>query len=157
MRKCSAAARYILQDVHICTFGPPGPFGRIHPEPGEPTDAEKAEIERLRTRHDELANMDEHEWTDEFVAEAEGTLPDDPNYAFCPSYELGDEPQQIRIVFEGMDGYVPTALVALTVDDAERLCDKLNRRLGHSREDWTALAAQSMRAEAPEPGDTTEH
>ena len=25
MRKCSAAARYILQDVHICTFGPPGP------------------------------------------------------------------------------------------------------------------------------------
>ena len=41
-------------------------------------------------------------------------MPDDPNYAFCPSYELGDEPQQIRIVFEGMDGYVPTALVALT-------------------------------------------
>ena len=31
-----------------------------------------------------------------------------------PSYEFGDEPQQIRIVFEGMDGYVPTALVALT-------------------------------------------
>ena len=85
------------------------------------------------------------------------TLPDDPNYAFCPSYELGDEPQQIRIVFEGMDGYVPTALVALTVDDAERLCDKLNRRLGHSREDWTALAAQSMRAEAPEPGDDSWH
>ena len=24
MRKCSGAARY--QDVHICTFGPPGPF-----------------------------------------------------------------------------------------------------------------------------------
>ena len=56
-----------------------------------------------------------------------------------------------------MDGYVPTALVALTVDDAERLCDKLNRRLGHSREDWTALAAQSMRAEAPEPGDDSWH
>ena len=47
------------------------------------------------------------------------TLPDDPNYAFCPSYDLGDEPQQIRIVFEGLEGYVPTALVALTVDDAE--------------------------------------
>ena len=43
------------------------------------------------------------------------TLPDDPNYAFCPSYDLGDEPQQIRIVFEGLDGYVPTALVALTL------------------------------------------
>ena len=85
------------------------------------------------------------------------TLPDDPNYAFCPSYDLGDEPQQIRIVFEGMDGYVPTALVAITVDDAERLCDCLNARLGHSRADWTALAAHSMRAEAPEIDDDSRH
>ena len=85
------------------------------------------------------------------------TLPDDPNYAFCPSYDLGDEPQQIRIVFEGMDGHVPTALVALSLDDAERLCDRLNARLGHSREDWTALAAQSMRPEAPEIDDDSRH
>ena len=42
------------------------------------------------------------------------TLPDEPVYAFAPSYELPDQPQQIRIVFDGMDGYVPTALVALT-------------------------------------------
>ena len=47
-------------------------YGRIHPEPGEPTDAETAEIERLRNRHDELATMEEHEWTDELVAAAEG-------------------------------------------------------------------------------------
>ena len=53
--------------------------------------------------------------------------------------------EQIRIVFEGMSGYVPTALVALTLDDAERLCDRLNARLGFSREQWTALAARSMR------------
>ena len=46
------------------------------------------------------------------------TLPDDPNYAFCPSYDLGDEPQQIRIVFEGVEGYAPTALVALTAISA---------------------------------------
>ena len=85
------------------------------------------------------------------------TLPDNPNYCFVPAYDLEDEVQQIRIVFEDMAGYVPTALVALTVDDAERLCDKLNARLGLSREDWTALAAESMRAETPEPGDTTEH
>ena len=85
------------------------------------------------------------------------TLPDHPDYAFCPSYELGDEPQQIRIVFEGVPGHVPTALVALTVDDAERLCDRLNARLGHSREDWTALAARSMRAEAPETDDESLH
>ena len=46
-------------------------YGRIHPEPGEPTDAEKAEIEKLRTRHDELADLDEEDWTDELAAEAE--------------------------------------------------------------------------------------
>ena len=46
-------------------------FGRIHPEPTEPTDAEKAEIEKLRTRHDELANMDEDAWTEALVEEAE--------------------------------------------------------------------------------------
>ena len=85
------------------------------------------------------------------------TLLDDPNYAFCPSYELGDEPQQIRIVFDGMPGYVPTALVALTVEAAEGLCDRLNARLGHSREDWTALAARSMRAERPDGADESRH
>ena len=85
------------------------------------------------------------------------TLPDEPNYAFCPSYELGDEPQQIRIVFEGIDGYVPTALVALDIDAAERLCDRLNARLGHSREDWTALAGSSMHAGGPETDSDSRH
>ena len=46
-------------------------YGRIHPEPSEPTDAESAELEKLRTRHDELATLDEHEWTDELIAEGE--------------------------------------------------------------------------------------
>ena len=50
-------------------------FGRIQPEPAEPTDEEKAEIERLRTRHDELVNMDEDEWTDALVEEAEAIEP----------------------------------------------------------------------------------
>ena len=85
------------------------------------------------------------------------TLPDNPNYCFVPAYDVEDEVQQIRIVIEGMSGYVPTALVALTVEDAENICDKLNRRLGLSRVEWTALAARSMRAETREPGDVTEH
>ena len=38
-------------------------FGRVRPQPAEPTDEEKAEIERLRTRNDELANMDDDGWT----------------------------------------------------------------------------------------------
>ena len=56
------------------------------------------------------------------------TLADDPVYAFAPEYDLPGEPQQIRIVFEGMEGYVPTALVALSLDDALRLCDYGNNR-----------------------------
>ena len=50
-------------------------YGRIHPEPAEPTDEEKAEIEKLRARHDELVNMDEDQWTDALVEEAEAIEP----------------------------------------------------------------------------------
>ena len=47
-------------------------FGRISPEPGAPTDEERAERERLWARHDELVNTDEDDWTDELGQEAEG-------------------------------------------------------------------------------------
>ena len=50
-----------------------------------------------------------------------------------------------------MDGYIPTALVALTLADAERLCDRLNRRLGLDREAWSRLAARSMAANRDDP------
>ena len=50
-------------------------FGRVRPTPAQPTDEEKAEIERLHVRHDELVNMDEDEWTDELVEEAEAIEP----------------------------------------------------------------------------------
>ena len=46
-------------------------FGRVHPTPGETTDEEKAEVERLHVRHDELVNMDEDEWTEALANEAE--------------------------------------------------------------------------------------
>ena len=79
------------------------------------------------------------------------TLPDNPNYCFVPAYDVEAEVQQIRIVIEGMAGHVPTALVALTMDDALSICDKLNRRLGYDREAWTAMAAASMHAEDNDP------
>ena len=79
------------------------------------------------------------------------TLPKDPNYCFVPAYDVEDEVQQIRIVIEGMAGYVPTALVALTVESAEDVCDRLNRRLGLDRAAWTAMAAASMHAEDDDP------
>ena len=59
------------------------------------------------------------------------TLPDEPNFCFVPACDLEADVQQIRIVIEGMAGHVPTALVALTMDDALNNCDKLNRRLGY--------------------------
>ena len=52
---------------------------------------------------------------------------------------------QTAFNIDGVDAsYIPTALVALTLDDAERLCDRLNARLGLDREAWTHLVAQSM-------------
>ena len=47
-------------------------YGRVRPQPAEPTDGETAEIECLRTRNDELANMDDDGWTEELIEEAEG-------------------------------------------------------------------------------------
>ncbi len=79
------------------------------------------------------------------------TLPDEPNFCFVPAYDVDTEVQQIRIVIEGLAGHVPTALVALDLDDALSLCDKLNRRIGYDRDAWTAMAAASMRAEDDDP------
>ena len=75
------------------------------------------------------------------------TLPDEPDYCFAPAYDVETDMQQIRIVFAGVPGHVPTALVTLDLEDAMNLCDKLNRRHGHDREAWTAMAAESMRDE----------
>ena len=72
-------------------------------------------------------------------------LPEDCVFAFCPAYEPSDDPQPIRIVFDGMPGFITTTLVALTLDDAERLCTRLNARLGLDRDAWWAIAARSMR------------
>ena len=46
-------------------------YGRISPEPSALTTEETAELERLRTREDEIADLDEDEWTEELEAEAQ--------------------------------------------------------------------------------------
>ena len=46
-------------------------YGRISPEPSAPTTEETAELERLCTREDEIADLDEDEWTEELEAEAQ--------------------------------------------------------------------------------------
>lgn len=79
------------------------------------------------------------------------TLPDEPNYCFAPAYDVEADVQQIRLVIEGLAGHVPTALVALDLDDALGICDRLNSRLGYDRKAWTAMVAASMRAEGDLP------
>ena len=46
-------------------------YGRIQPEPAQPTEEETAELDRLRTREDDLANLDEEDWTEDLEEEAE--------------------------------------------------------------------------------------
>ena len=79
------------------------------------------------------------------------TLPDEPNFCFVPAYDVETDVQQIRIVIEGLAGHVPTALIALDLDGALDICDKLNRRLGYDRDAWQAMAAASMQAEDDNP------
>ena len=85
------------------------------------------------------------------------TLPDEPDYCFVPAYDVEADVQQIRIVIQGLAGHIPTALVALDLDDALSICDKLNRRLGYDREAWTAMAAASMQAEDDDPDGSAWH
>ena len=46
---------------------------------------------------------------------------------------------------------IPTALVVLTGDEAMRVADRLNARLGFDRAAWTALAAKCLRDGAGDP------
>ena len=85
------------------------------------------------------------------------TLPDEPNFCFCPAYDVETEVQQIRIVIEGLAGHVPTALVSLDLENALDICDKLNRRLGLDREAWQAMVAASMQDEDEDPEGSAWH
>ena len=46
-------------------------YGRIEPQPAERTPEEQAEIEKLEARQAELAELDDEEWTQETLTEAE--------------------------------------------------------------------------------------
>ena len=46
-------------------------FGRIVSTPATPKEEERAELERLETREDELTNLDDEEWTEALVEEAD--------------------------------------------------------------------------------------
>ena len=70
-----------------------------------------------------------------------------PTYAFCPAYDFADKPQEIRIVFLGHPGYISTSLTTANLEEAETLCDRLNAKLGISRDIRTALMTASMQGQ----------
>ena len=72
------------------------------------------------------------------------TLPDEPAYAFCPAGDSHDGPFQIRIAVEDMAIAIPTSMIAVSLTDALRMCDRLNRKLGLDRAAWTALVERCM-------------
>ena len=76
-------------------------------------------------------------------------LANDPVYAFTPTYDRDQPVQQILMVFEGMTGHASTSLVALSLQDAEQLCDRLNAQLGLDRDAWLRIAAQATPSVRP--------
>ena len=93
-------------------------FGRVRPTPAEPTDEEKAEIERLHTRHDELVNMDEDAWTDELIEEAE---------TIEPRLEEIQDAIKARAVFKPEDIAIAGCIVTVGSDGALQVVQGLVR------------------------------
>ncbi len=80
-----------------------------------------------------------------------------PNYCFFPGYDEELKIHQVCLLIEGMDKPISTTLTCVTGDNATDICDRLNARLGHSREEWTRMAAQFLDSQAPGTGKPTTH
>ena len=93
-------------------------FGRVRPTPAEPTDEEKAEIERLHTRQGEFTELDDDEWTAELAEEAEGI---DTRLA-----EI-DEAVKARAVFKPEDIAIAGCIVTVGNDGALQVVHGLVR------------------------------
>ena len=84
-------------------------YGRIEPQPAERTPEEVAEIDRLVTRQNELAEIDDENWTEELLAEAESIE------ARLDEIERGIE---ARAVFRREDFAVAGCIVTIGHDGA---------------------------------------
>ena len=71
-------------------------------------------------------------------------IPERIVYCFAPSYHAPERPQEIRMVFAGESGFVPTSLGARNLAQAEALCDRLNAPLGISHEQRRRMLARSL-------------
>ena len=78
------------------------------------------------------------------------TLPDEVDFAFRPEALPEEDVHRVVLVVEGMARPIPTSLITLADEAAQRVCDRLNRRLGHrDRDSWATFAARCLRAGAP--------
>ena len=91
-------------------------FGRIAPAPGLPTEAEQAEIERLRTREDELTHLIDADWTEALVEEAE---------AIEARMEAIDTAVESRAVFRREDYAIAGCIATIGNDGGLRLIQGL--------------------------------
>ena len=74
------------------------------------------------------------------------TLPDEADFVFFAETMPDEGLHRIAIAVDGMDAPIPTLLVTVTRDSALAIADRLNRRLGHDRDSWTAFAARCLGA-----------
>ena len=72
------------------------------------------------------------------------TLPDEVDFVFFVEALPEDGLHRVAIAVEGMDAPIPTMMVAVDIDSALRIADRLNHRLGHDRESWAAFAAHCL-------------
>ena len=86
------------------------PYGRLYPEPGEPTDEEGAEVATLKARLDELEALDDDDWSAELEAEtvAVETRLEEIDEAVEARAEFGSEDRAVAgcIVTIGRDGNI---------------------------------------------------
>ena len=72
------------------------------------------------------------------------SLPEDLNFVFFVEALPDDGLHRLAIAVEGMEAPIPTMMVAVDIDSALGIADRLNRRLGHDRASWTACAARCL-------------
>ena len=72
------------------------------------------------------------------------TLPDEADFVFFAEALPEDGLHRVAIAVQGVEAPIPTTMVTVTLDSALDVCDRLNRRLGHDRNSWTAFAARCL-------------
>ncbi len=72
------------------------------------------------------------------------SLPDEVDFVFFVEALPDDGLHRVAIAVEGMEAPIPTMMVAIDIDSALGIADRLNRRLGHDRASWTAFAARCL-------------